>query len=81
MTARSIAYAATLVNSHLSHLSLTLTLLAQLVLNLTDTSQWVEVYNSFNFEAFYNFIVDYFEYTPDQASRARADNLLKWWTG
>jgi hypothetical protein len=55
--------------------------LSQLALNLTDVSQWVEVYNGFSFQGFYYFIVDYFEDTPDLASKARADDLLKWWNG
>lgn len=83
VTARSIAYAATLVIvPMIFHLYLPSNFrLSQLALNLTDVSQWVEVYNSFSFQAFYYFIVDYFEDTPDLASKARADGLLKWWNG
>lgn len=82
VTARSIAYAATLVTIPIFHLYSPANFrLSQLALNLTDVSQWVEVYNGFSFQAFYYFIVDYFEDTPDLASKARADSLLKWWNG
>lgn len=84
VTARSIAYAATLVSCDHSYYLPFIHLLMfayQLALNLTDVSQWVDVYNGFSFQAFYYFIVDYFEDTPDLASKARADGLLKWWNG
>ena len=82
MTVRSIAYAATLVTAPIFPLySPSNFHLSQLAFNLTDVSQWVEVYNSFSFQAFYCFIIDYFEDTPDLASKARADGLLKWWNG
>ncbi|KAF9533408.1 hypothetical protein CPB83DRAFT_782959 [Crepidotus variabilis] len=50
-----------------------------LVFNLTDATQWTETYNGFNFRAFYNFIVDFFEDTPGAAAQRRANMLLTWW--
>ncbi|KAF9058033.1 hypothetical protein BJ165DRAFT_1521357 [Panaeolus papilionaceus] len=50
-----------------------------LVFNLTDATQWTETYNGFNFRTLWNFIVDYFEETPDDASANRVKALLKWW--
>jgi hypothetical protein len=51
----------------------------QLVFNLTDAIHWMDTYNAFSFQAFYNFIVDYFEDTQGPAAKERADDLLKWW--
>ncbi|KAF9043142.1 hypothetical protein BJ165DRAFT_1405518 [Panaeolus papilionaceus] len=50
-----------------------------LVFNLTDATQWMETYNGFNFRVFWNFIVDYFEDTPDERASKKAAALLKWW--
>ncbi|KAF9032750.1 hypothetical protein BJ165DRAFT_1568204 [Panaeolus papilionaceus] len=50
-----------------------------LAFNLTDAVQWVEVYNGFNFCVLWSFIVDYFEETPDEDSKSKADELLQWW--
>ncbi|KAF8873130.1 hypothetical protein BD779DRAFT_1679382 [Infundibulicybe gibba] len=50
-----------------------------LVFNLTDAHQWKDVYNGSNFVAFYNFLVDYFEDTPDATSKMRVNSLLAWW--
>ncbi|KAF9034848.1 hypothetical protein BJ165DRAFT_1533884 [Panaeolus papilionaceus] len=50
-----------------------------LAFNLTDAVQWVEVYNGFNFRVLWSFIVDYFEETPDEVSKSKADELLQWW--
>lgn len=33
----------------------------------------------FNYEEFYNSIVDYFEVTPGPAAKAIVDDLLAWW--
>ncbi|KAJ3565717.1 hypothetical protein NP233_g7458 [Leucocoprinus birnbaumii] len=50
-----------------------------LVFNLTEASRWTEVHNGFSFHGLYNFIVDFFEDTPDNASRDNARSLLQWW--
>ncbi|KAF5352006.1 hypothetical protein D9756_007505 [Leucocoprinus leucothites] len=54
-----------------------------LVFNLTDAARWRKTYNGFNFQAFYNFLVDYFENVPDNASRRQAsvNSLLTYWNG
>jgi hypothetical protein len=49
------------------------------VFNLTDATQWVEIYSGFSFVGFYNFIVDYFEEKDDAASVKQIESLLKWW--
>ncbi|KAF8184850.1 hypothetical protein BJ912DRAFT_1060825 [Pholiota molesta] len=50
-----------------------------LAFNLTDATQWVEVYGQFNFRALYAFIVDFFEDSAGPAAAARTASLLKWW--
>ncbi|KAJ3568909.1 hypothetical protein NP233_g5398 [Leucocoprinus birnbaumii] len=50
-----------------------------LVFNLTEASRWSEVYNGFSFHSLYNFIIDFFEDTPDPASRNSTQSLLQWW--
>ncbi|KDR66439.1 hypothetical protein GALMADRAFT_283872 [Galerina marginata CBS 339.88] len=50
-----------------------------LVFNLTDATQWVEVYNGFNFVMFYNFLVDYLEVFRNDAKKNRVEGLLAWW--
>ncbi|KAF8195032.1 hypothetical protein BJ912DRAFT_1056910 [Pholiota molesta] len=51
-----------------------------LAFNLTDATQWVEVYGQFNFRALYAFIVDFFEDpSAGPAAVARTKRLLKWW--
>ncbi|KAJ3555095.1 hypothetical protein NP233_g12288 [Leucocoprinus birnbaumii] len=49
------------------------------VFNLHDISTWRECHNGFSFDEFYNFIVDFFEDTPDAQSKARVRSLLNWW--
>ncbi|KAF8179434.1 hypothetical protein BJ912DRAFT_855623 [Pholiota molesta] len=51
-----------------------------LAFNLTDATQWVEVYGHFNFCALYAFIIDFFEDpSAGPAAVARTKRLLKWW--
>ncbi|KAF9441624.1 hypothetical protein P691DRAFT_683321, partial [Macrolepiota fuliginosa MF-IS2] len=50
-----------------------------LVFNLTDATGWADSYNGFSFYGLYNFLVDYFEDTPDPTSKAQAGALLAWW--
>jgi hypothetical protein len=52
----------------------------QLVFNLTSATQWTEEYNGFNFAAFYNFIIDFFEEASGTQAKRRAEKLLAWWT-
>ncbi|KAF8973639.1 hypothetical protein BDZ97DRAFT_1776048 [Flammula alnicola] len=64
VTPRSIAYVATL-----------------LIFNLTDAEQWPAdaIYNGFDFQTFYNVIVDYFDDATDAISRRNNRELLAWW--
>ncbi|KAJ3553210.1 hypothetical protein NP233_g12698 [Leucocoprinus birnbaumii] len=39
---------------------------------LTDASRWTETHNGFSFHGLYNFIVDYFEDTPNPTSKDNA---------
>ena len=53
----------------------------QLIFNLTDAEQWPAdaVYNGFDFQTFYNVIVDYFDNATDAISRRNNKELLMWW--
>jgi len=80
VTPRTIAYAAVLVRStNLFVFPVSLKQL-QLVFNLTSATQWTEEYNGFNFPAFYNFIVDFFEEASGTQAKRRVEKLLAWWT-
>ncbi|KIM41094.1 hypothetical protein M413DRAFT_445819 [Hebeloma cylindrosporum] len=50
-----------------------------LVFNLTNAASWTETHNGFNFMAFYNFIIDYFEVTCDEYEKENVEQLLAWW--
>ncbi|KAJ3560614.1 hypothetical protein NP233_g10720 [Leucocoprinus birnbaumii] len=50
-----------------------------LVFNLTDAVQWTECHNGFDFRAFYEFLVDYFEEPQDASSRRHVNALLQYW--
>ncbi|KAG6858765.1 hypothetical protein C0991_001981, partial [Blastosporella zonata] len=47
--------------------------------SLTDAPQWKILYNNFNYELFYNFIVDYFEDIEGAEAKKHVKALLKWW--
>jgi len=52
---------------------------SQLHLNLTDAAHWMNHYNGFSYEEFYEFIIDFFEAdTTPEAQEASAE-LLGWW--
>lgn len=65
--------------SHFLHLLDPTDVACKLVFNLTDATQWVDVYNDLNFCSLYNFITDYFEDTPSPFAERQSENLLKWW--
>lgn len=52
---------------------------AQLHFALQNARKWRPVYDDFNYEEFYNFIVDYFEADPSPEGRKAARELLDWW--
>lgn len=77
VTPRAIAYAAVQVRNSI-HL-FTQLMRPQLHFALADATHWMSHYNGFNYEEFYEFIVDFFEAdTTPQAQEASA-NLLAWW--
>ncbi|KAG1728129.1 hypothetical protein EDD22DRAFT_789168 [Suillus occidentalis] len=47
---------------------------------LSSVSSWRTVDGDFDYEAFWNNIVDFFEDTPGPVARRRMDKLLEWWT-
>ncbi|KAG6904791.1 hypothetical protein DXG01_007126 [Tephrocybe rancida] len=47
--------------------------------SLTDAPFWKVTYNNFNYEHFYNFIVDFFEDVDGVEAQKRVKSLLKWW--
>jgi len=51
----------------------------QLHFTLQSASHWRRVYDDFNYEEFYNFIVDYFEADMSPNARKEAKGLLGWW--
>jgi hypothetical protein len=46
---------------------------------LNDATHWACHYNGFNYEEFYEFIVDFFEEDQTQEGKAAAKELLHWW--
>ena len=78
VTARAIAYAAVQV----CHPCITLprlTLLYKLHFALNDATHWMSHYNGFNYEEFYEFIVDFFEEDQTPEGKAATDELFDWW--
>ena len=51
----------------------------QLHFNLTDASHWTSHYNGFNYEEFYEFIVDFFEADTTPDAQEASTKLLNWW--
>lgn len=59
---------------------LTLPLLNKLRFSLSNANAWNENDGCFNYVAFYNNIVDFFEMTPGPAAQLHTRELLAWWT-
>lgn len=51
----------------------------QLHFALNDATNWVTCYNGFNYEEFYEFIIDFFEEDQTPEGKAAANELLDWW--
>ena len=51
----------------------------QLHFALSSAPSWNIVDIDFNYEDFYNPIIDYFEVTPGLATKTCVDDLLAWW--
>ncbi|KAG1721680.1 hypothetical protein EDD22DRAFT_790626 [Suillus occidentalis] len=47
---------------------------------LSSVSSWRTVDGDFDYEVFWNNIVDFFEDVPGPVARRRVDKLLEWWT-
>ncbi|KAG2739872.1 hypothetical protein P692DRAFT_201728951, partial [Suillus brevipes Sb2] len=47
---------------------------------LSNITSWRTVDGDFDYQIFWNNIVDFFEDPPGPAARARMDQLLEWWT-
>ena len=78
VTARAIAYAAVQVRYPL-HCSSWLTYLPKLHFALCDATHWMSTYNGFNYEEFYEFIVDFFEADKSPEGIAASRELYSWW--
>ena len=51
----------------------------QLHFSLNDATQWTTPYNCFDYEEFYEFIVDFFEADQTPEGKAASRELLNWW--
>lgn len=51
----------------------------QLHFNLTDATHWMNHYNGFSYEEFYEFIIDFFEADATPVGQEAATKLLEWW--
>ena len=78
VTARAIAYAAVQVRLSIYYPSW-LTLLPKLHFSLNDTTHWMSDYNGFNYEEFYEFIIDFFEEDQTPEGKAATNELFNWW--
>jgi hypothetical protein len=47
---------------------------------LSSISSWRTVDGDFDYESFWNNIVDYFEDVPGPVAQRKVDKLLEWWT-
>lgn len=79
---RAIAYIAVLVSTpNLRRMSSVNHQLSKIHFSLTDASSWQIDYNSFDYSAFYNAIVDYFEIPkPNTPEYAHTRKILSWYT-
>ena len=51
----------------------------QLHFSLNDATQWTTPYNCFDYEEFYEFIVNFFEADQTPEGKAASRDLLTWW--
>jgi len=81
VTARAIAYAAVQVRCPLgccSSPSIAYTL-TKLHFSLCDATHWMSHYNGFNYEEFYEFIIDFFEADQTPEGKTASVELRSWW--
>lgn len=53
--------------------------LSKLHFALNDATHWTSHYNGFNYEEFYEFIVDFFEEDQTPEGKAATNELFDWW--
>ena len=51
----------------------------QLHFSLTDATHWMNEYNGFNYEEFYEFIVDFLKVDQTLEGKAATTELYNWW--
>ncbi|KAG2158549.1 uncharacterized protein EDB93DRAFT_1245778 [Suillus bovinus] len=47
---------------------------------LSNISSWCTIYGDFDYEAFWNNVVDFFKDLPGPVAQSRVNQLLEWWT-
>ncbi|KAG2122365.1 uncharacterized protein EDB93DRAFT_1050063, partial [Suillus bovinus] len=47
---------------------------------LSNISSWRTIYGDFDYEAFWNNVVDFFKDLPGPVAQSRVNQLLEWWT-
>ena len=78
VTARSIAYAAVQVRLPCVIIP-GLRFYPKLHFALNDATHWMSHYNGFNYEEFYEFIIDFLEEDVTPEGKAASNELLGWW--
>jgi hypothetical protein len=51
----------------------------QLHFALNDATHWISDYNGFNYEEFYEFIIDLFEEDQTPEGKTATSELFNWW--
>jgi hypothetical protein len=80
VTPRAIAYVTCQVSNYQFHYVHHLILTRKVRFALSSVTSWRSVDGDFDYEVFWNNIVDFFEDVPGPVTRRKVDNLLEWWT-
>lgn len=80
VTPRAIAYVVCHVSKFYCCRVQNLTFKWQVRFALSSVSSWHTVDGDFDYEVFWNNIVDFFEDIPGPVTRRKVDKLLEWWT-
>lgn len=80
VTPRAIAYIVCQVSNYCYLNVQPLILIWKVRFALSSVSSWRAVDGDFDYEAFWNNIVDYFEDVPGPVTRRKVETLLEWWT-
>jgi hypothetical protein len=78
VTARAIAYAAVQVCESL-RCPPCLIHCSKLHFSLCDATHWMSHYNGFNYEEFYEFVIDFFEADQTPEGKIASRELYNWW--